>query len=341
MKIPEMHGKQSGEWQQFRNIIAYPLNWQQPAITEEHAFTQVCARLPHVPSVTYIGFPWATVIDLLHAKQFAEAEYYLHILNQIPPDGAPRRVTVAQHIYLERFTELFSRAGITDIFWPHARCGNDRIGSLRIHPFPLFPVRCLDDPEHADGIGTPLLDRKYLYSFLGAYHRRRYLTKTREWISQLPQSDDSVVQKRDEWFYEHAVYDRQIFQKPLDECKRLQLERDARTYLQVLQNSLFSLCPSGTGPNSIRLWESLGFGCIPVILSDRLRLPGNMAEWQEAAVFIPEEKNAISTLPSFLREMAKQPDLLRRRQEKLRGLWERYGHTCFIYDLLAFCEDSC
>ncbi len=335
-----MADRGSDRWQQFRNIISYPCNWQHPAITEQHAYTQACARLPQAPSVTYVGFPWATLIDLLHARQHDKAEGYLSLLRQFPHDAAPRRVTVAQHIYLERFAELFTLAGITDIFWSHAVRGKDRIGPIRIHPFPLFPVRCLDDPDQADGLGKPFADRKYLYSFLGAYHPRRYLTKTREWIARLPQTGDSVIRKRDEWFFEQAVYDRQIFHRPVDEHKRVQLERDAETYLQVLRNSVFSLCPSGTGPNNIRLWESLGLGCIPVILSDRLRLPGSVDEWQEAAVFIPEEKKAIQNLPHHLRELAEQPDLLRQRQEKLRGLWERYGHNCFIYDLLAFCTNS-
>ena len=40
-----------------------------------------------------------------------------------------------------------------------------------------------------------------------------------------------------------------------------------------MANSKFSLCPSGSGPNSIRFWESLSFGTIPVLLSDTYVLP--------------------------------------------------------------------
>ena len=44
-------------------------------------------------------------------------------------------------------------------------------------------------------------------------------------------------------------------------------------YNNILLNSRFSLCPSGTGPNSIRFWESLACGSIPILLSDTLELP--------------------------------------------------------------------
>jgi predicted transcriptional regulator len=37
-----------------------------------------------------------------------------------------------------------------------------------------------------------------------------------------------------------------------------------------MQETVFCLCPSGSGPNSIRLWEAIEFGCVPVILSDTL-----------------------------------------------------------------------
>jgi hypothetical protein len=332
--------KEPANWQQCRNIIAYPHSWQYPAITEQQAYTQVCAEFPDLPTSTYIGFPWATVIDLLHSKQYERAEHYLNLLRNIPPDKAPTRVTVAQHVYLKRFPELFAMAGITDIFWAHATHDLPRLGRIRIHPFPLFPVRCLDVPDQADGTGKPFQERTYLYSFVGAYHPKHYLTKARQWIAQLPDTDDAVIVSRKEWFYEQMVYGKQIFGKPIEPAHQQRLADDALTYRTILQETIFSLCPSGSGPNSIRLWESLGFGCIPVIISDSLRLPGDEADWQDAAIFIQENKKAIRQLPDMLRERAHHQDLLQQQQERLGTLWEKYGHTSFIYDLLDFCKRS-
>ncbi len=85
------------------------------------------------------------------------------------------------------------------------------------------------------------------------------------------------------------------------------------------------MCPSGSGPNSIRLWESLGFGCIPVLLSDTLRLPGTTEEWDEAIVRVPETREAVAALPARLEEIARDPDRLQRMQQAGRRLWVRYG----------------
>jgi hypothetical protein len=52
----------------------------------------------------------------------------------------------------------------------------------------------------------------------------------------------------------------------------------------LLLDSRFTLCPSGSGPNYIRLWESLACGCIPVLLADTLDLP-NHKLWDESIVF--------------------------------------------------------
>ncbi len=102
------------------------------------------------------------------------------------------------------------------------------------------------------------------------------------------------------WHYESMVYGEQVGQRATPPETRAQLERDGDEFDAVLLDSVFSLCPSGSGPNSIRLWESLGFGCIPVLLSDTLRLPGTTEEWDEAIVRVPETPDAVAALPSRL-----------------------------------------
>ena len=48
------------------------------------------------------------------------------------------------------------------------------------------------------------------------------------------------------------------------------------------------LCPSGSGPNSIRLWEALATGAIPIILSDTLDLPKHEL-WKNAVLYVKEK----------------------------------------------------
>jgi hypothetical protein len=39
-------------------------------------------------------------------------------------------------------------------------------------------------------------------------------------------------------------------------------------YIDSLSKTAFVLCPSGAGPNTIRYWEAIAFGRVPVLLSD-------------------------------------------------------------------------
>ncbi len=86
--------------------------------------------------------------------------------------------------------------------------------------------------------------------------------------------------------------------------QRTQRSAKATAYASNLQRSVFALCPSGSGPNSIRLWEALCFGAIPVILADHLWLPGNAELWQQAALFVPETEEAVAALPGRLEALA-------------------------------------
>jgi hypothetical protein len=49
-------------------------------------------------------------------------------------------------------------------------------------------------------------------------------------------------------------------------------EHDQKTfrYNTILSDSVFSLCPLGAGPNTLRFWESIAVGSIPVIFSNDL-----------------------------------------------------------------------
>jgi hypothetical protein len=90
-----------------------------------------------------------------------------------------------------------------------------------------------------------------------------------------------------------------------------------------MQSSVFALCPSGSGPNSIRLWEALGFGAIPVILSHTLRLPGVPQLWRQAALFVPETEAAVAALPARLEALAADPQRLQAMQAAGQQLWQR------------------
>jgi hypothetical protein len=307
-----------------------PLPWQQPNATEFTAAKAIAAAHDPLLNRSYFAFPWATWIDRFRHGSALEA----------PPAGrvAPGiQATVCQHIWALEHLALFQRAGITDLFWSHATQGLTQIDGIRIHPFPLYPVRCATH-QPTQPMKLPK-QRPLLYSFQGAYAPGLYRTPVRDWLLALPPRPDAQLQRRREWHYEQAVYREQVKGECTNAARHAQLALEADAYAATLQASCFALCPSGSGPNSIRLWEALGYGAIPVILSDQLQLPGSASLWQDATVLVPETQAAVAALPGQLESLAADPQRLQAMQKAGQALWRRYGLNGCVADVVELLRD--
>lgn len=313
------------QWIKQRNILAFPFGWQTPAKTEEWAYERCVANLPENHFVEMVCFPWATLIDLLRNAQLSKAQIYLDALQSAPPRKTLIRATICQHIYLQDVLPLLLQLKITDIYWSHAVIGQDYLESIRVHPFPIYPVRCA---EMGSKPLKPLSQRRYLYSFIGAYDAGLYLTPVRQWLFDLPARADAHVQSRTTWHFEAHVYGDQVNGVSMDADQLQQHILASMDYEEVMRETIFCLSPSGSGPNSIRLWEALGFGCIPVVLSDTLRLPGDVDLWHSATVQIPEQQTAVASMSKLLASLDANDFSLAAKE-----LWRRYGLNDFIYDI--------
>ena len=310
------------------------LPWQRPNATEAYAAEQLNSQA--IPSRgAYVAFPWASWIDIARDNPAPQSP--------LAAGPSPQPVaTVAQHIEMVRHAALLRRCGITDLFWSHATSGLSHCQGLRIHPFPLYPVRCASHPTPAGMAGLaclPLTERRWLYSFQGVYRPELYLTPVRQWILELPARPDALLESRREWHFEQAVYREQVHGQGPDAARHGELAQEASSYARTLQQSVFALCPSGSGPNSIRLWEALGYGAIPVILADSLALPGDPALWHQAALFVPESPAAVAGLPAQLESLRADPSRLQAMQTAGRLLWQRYGLPDFTADVRGFLAD--
>lgn len=328
-------------WVSTRNILAHPYGWQRPAKTEEWAYERSVAALPDNRFTQMVCFPWATLIDLLRRRRDACAQPFLAALNMAPPKTTLVRATVCQHVWAMDMLPWFKRLKITDLYWPHAPQAEHEIDGIRIHPFPLYAVCCTDN----DGAsaGSPAQDearRPYLYSFIGAYQPGLYISPVRQWIFDLPPRPDARVEKRSQWHYEKMVYGEQIDGLAMTEMELEIHGKHSREYASVLKNSIFSLCPSGAGPNSIRLWESIGCGSIPVILADTLRLPGAREDWMEAAVMVKEQKQAVHGLPALLEALSKDKDRLQSLRAKGAKLWQTFGLNSTPFQLNELLKEA-
>lgn len=328
-----------------QGVFGYNLEWQYPAITEKHAFLKVKELLQpenSQSSVAYFGFPWATLIDLKR-HEVNDKERIERLMTELSAVkgrvGKKDRVaTVCQHIHLMDYLDVFLKAGVTDIFWVHATTKaseNARRFGVKIHPFPLYPVHQV----HAINSGLSEA-RKYLFSFVGARSNDWYLTKSRNIIiDELSNDARGKVIKRDAWHYEKIVYQNQV-RKNSNVDKELIDKNASKEFREILSQSIFTLCPSGSGPNSIRVWEAAYNGSIPVILSDTFKHPGDPDLWTLATVQCLEARDDICALPDKLEAIAANPEMLQRKRAALQELVKIYGPDKFVTDILEFINSN-
>jgi len=70
-------------------------------------------------------------------------------------------------------------------------------------------------------------------------------------------------------------------------------------FTNELANCHFALCPRGTGISSVRMFEAMTMGTIPVIIADGYKPPlKSVIEWEEISIHVPEKK--IRHIPKIL-----------------------------------------
>jgi len=107
--------------------------------------------------------------------------------------------------------------------------------------------------------------------------------------------------------------DKQWWDRPREE-QRIFIER----YREIILRSKFVLCPRGVAPSSVRLFETMEAGRVPVIIADGLLLPRGPT-WSEFSLRVSE--HALDKLPRLLEE--REPDAAEMGQ-KARQAWEDY-----------------
>lgn len=162
--------------------------------------------------------------------------------------------TVCQHISYEQILPILIEIGIKTLFTPHV-CRS--YPDIEVLPFPHLAVNGTGPADHKD----------ILYSFVGCVSTH----PTRRILCRLPKHQDIIMVCKETWHFESK-------DRPTEEAR----------FKKVLSRSRFSLCPRGTGASTIRFWESLQAGAIPVLISDDMKLPANW-DWKNTIIRIPEK----------------------------------------------------
>jgi len=157
--------------------------------------------------------------------------------------------------------------------------------------FPYINI-CNDDIKD---IHAKECDRKWLYSFVGSGSHA-----VRKPILELQDDAALIVDTSDFCVWTPTQTGKYEFQK---------------MYTDSIAQSKFVLCPRGIGPSSLRLFETIEAGRIPVIVSDSWIAPSHV-DWS-FAVRIPEWE--IAAIPQRLRELENEWE---DRGRAARAAWE-------------------
>ncbi|WP_396274995.1 exostosin family protein [Hyphomonas sp.] len=265
----------------------FELFWQYPVITEKTFYLQ------NKDDPDLLQLPWATIIDKNLGEQLDRIFEYLYLKKQY--------YTCCQHIHFRQLIPYFKKYKINKVYSPHKLKSENKIQGIEILPCPLYAVNVEDPLRNKEFLNKNFitLPRKYWYSFIGGFDKKCYLTDIREKIFNLQTHENNVIINTGGWYFNKIVYsNKQNIYNELNTDN--EYTNNNVLYNNILLNSRFSLCPSGTGPNTIRFWESLAVGSIPVLLSDSVDLPKNI-EWEKFIVIV-KEKN-IKNIEKILKDI--------------------------------------
>lgn len=311
--------------------------WQYPCATEKQAFEnhlsiKLGANIDTERRVihTYLPLPWASYIDKKQYPMQVVALFKPRImgLNSLAKaNGFTLAVhTVCQQIHWQRFSQHFHELGITDLHLSHyekniAPVHDDNY--FNFHSWPLIAVN-IEDSTRSSGIeiGRSILQKRYLASFIGA-HMPHYRSEVRLSLLQEAKNDggnDILVDLGGEWHFNKIVYHEQVANKDISSTEQEKHETATQRYNEILSDSVFSLCPEGAGPNTLRVWESMAVGSIPVIVSDDWippDIPGDIT-MKDCCLFVSSHE--IEGLFSRLRFMP--PEIITEMQVKCIKLYK-------------------
>ncbi len=233
---------------------------------QESVVTDILMRTDVERQVNYLIFPilWGATKDLEYELSKIKLENGATTIFYFPCDAEDN----TPKMYFESVMHASKQAGIRHIFTLSAPLRKE-IGRINIisipYPCPLAQVI------------EPALVKDITVSFLGGLTHR-----IRSHIRQLDVLDGFFIQTYSGYFEFLPIAQQQKYKA---------------LYKDILGRSRFSLCPRGYEPGSIRFWESLHAGAIPILIADNYRLP-EIFDWNTCVIRVSEK------------DFAKRPEII-------------------------------
>jgi len=199
------------------------------------------------------------------------------IINDINTKYNFKKIYVCQHISVNRLY-----FGDNYVFTPHTTSDDGNI--------------CI--PHYNPSYNTKIhyKNNEYLCSFMGDFSTHEIRKQLIKFNNFLPIIDTNG------WFFYKNEEEKQNLNKK---------------YKHFLQNSYFSFCPQGTGPSSLRLYESISAGSFPIIFNN-LKIPNKLEKF-----VIRCDIQQISK--KFLEDLRTKYDE-KLRKEMIDIYWEHYSN---------------
>lgn len=292
------------------------LQWQGPACTEGLVAIRSLRNLVGKNAVSsaendlLFSYPWATVIDRRCIENVI-SDFASWTANDINVQSGieNRRIhTVCQSIHWHRILPYAKAIGITDLHISHFTSTSWQLAAefgMNVHSFPLIAA-CYFDTDTLSIIHPhvkPPSRRKWVMGFNGN-HMPHYRSNTRLLLQrQFEESRPraSYFELKEKWFYNDLVYEFQVQSKVVPEETQCTISSGVAKFRAQLEDTVFSLCPEGAGPNTLRFWESLLAGAIPVIFEGDWTPPKCEVNISDIALIVPKSQinNAIQYIWSY------------------------------------------
>ena len=112
------------------------------------------------------------------------------------------------------------------------------------------------------------------------------------------------------------------------------VEKQKRLFATTLLRSKFVLCPRGVGTSSIRLYETMAAGRVPVIISDDWQRPSG-PDWSSCAVSIREAD--IGKIPTILEARESEFETMRTQVRAAYARW--FAPDVMYHHLIESCQE--
>jgi hypothetical protein len=217
-------------------------------------------QLKDETDINYIAIPWTQILNSnwLDFPNKKPMQYYINEISKLNIQQK-NNFTICQHDDYMRLIDVFKHLNINTVFSPLHDKNNIITDGVNIIPIAFTCSFNFDNTKNKD----------ISISFVGTYTshsiRHRMLNRI---------NGDNIIY-RDSYHIDSNSFSVDNYRK-----------KEENEYQDILERSRFSLCPRGSSPSSVRFWESLSAGAIPILISDNWVLPD--WDWDNTIIVISE-----------------------------------------------------